>query len=71
MGLLDPFRQHELNLSLRHKVVAQRMRLGPVPARVPPYVRPPKCALLTLLNADLTSMNNAPATFFAAHVCWV
>ena len=34
-------------------------------------MRLPRCALLTLLNADLTSMNSAPATFFSPHACWV
>jgi len=34
-------------------------------------IRLPKCALLALLNADLTSMNRAPATFFSPRACWV
>ena len=34
-------------------------------------IRLPRSALLILLNAYLTSMNNAPAIIFSPYACWV
>ena len=46
------------------KLIVLRMRSASSPSS---SIRLPRRALLTLLNADLTSMNRAPATFLSLH----
>jgi len=69
-GLASPVMPSSTSFSWRSdmKLPVHQMRSDSTPSAC---MRRPKCVLLTLLNAALTSMNRTPAIFFAAYACWV
>jgi len=70
IGLAPPLSPSSTSFTRRSdmKLSVHLMRCGLISSA---SIRLPMCASLTLLDADLTSVNTAPATFFSVRTYWV